>query len=100
MPFPVRRLQRDYIFNYDNLGINLDYDLGEVPDHAAPPVIALDAGNSSSSASTFASDRVPWKYESYERLATEEIGAKGARIPILFVSSTLPRLEAGMWSIY
>ena len=79
--------------------INLDYDLAEVPDRAAPPVIAIDAGNSSSSASTFASDRVTWKYESYERLAAEEIGADGARIPIFFMSSTSPRLDAGMWSI-
>ena len=52
-----------------SIEINLDYDLAEVPDRAAPPVIAIDAGNSSSSASTFASDRVPWKYESYEHLA-------------------------------
>jgi hypothetical protein len=79
-----------------SIGINLDYDLA---DRAAPPVIALDAGNSSSSASTFASYRVPWKYELYERLAAEEIGTEGARIPILFMSITSPRLEAGMWSI-
>jgi hypothetical protein len=39
-----------------SIGINLDYDLVE---HVTPPVIALDAGNSSSSASTFASDMVP-----------------------------------------
>ena len=76
--------------------INLDYDLAEVPDRAAPPVIALDAGNSSSSASTVASDRVPWKYESYECLAVEEIGVEGARIPIFFISSTSPRLDARM----
>ena len=82
-----------------SIGINLDYDLAKVPDHAAPPTIALDGGNNASSASTFACDRVPWKYELYERLAAEEIGAAGARIPILFMSSTSPRLEAGMWSI-
>jgi len=33
-----------------------DYDLAKVPDHAAPPAIALDAGNSTSNASTFAFD--------------------------------------------
>ena len=82
-----------------SIGINLDYDLAKVPDRTALLAIALDAGNSSSSASTFASDRVPYKYESYERLATEEIGAKGVRILIFFMSSTSPRLDAGMWSI-
>jgi hypothetical protein len=50
---------------------------------ATPPVIALDAGNNSSRASTFAADRVPWKYKSYERLAAEEIGADRARNPHL-----------------
>ena len=79
--------------------INLDYDLAEVPDRTAPPVIALDVGNSSSSASMLASDRVTWKYESYERLSVEKIGAEGARIPIHFMSSTSPRFEAEMWSI-
>ena len=81
------------------IGINLNYDLAEVPDRAAPPVITLDGRNSPSNASTFAFDGVPWKYQSYERLAAEEIDAKGARIPILFMSSTSPRLKAGMWSI-
>ena len=82
-----------------SIGINLDYNLAKVPDRVAPPVIALDAGNSTSSTSKFASDRVPWKYESYERLAAEEIGVEGSRIPIFFMSSTSPRLDAGMWSI-
>ena len=81
-----------------SIGINLDYDLAKVLDRAAPPAIALDAGNIASSASTFASDSVPRKYESYERLAAEKIGAEGARIPI-FITSTSPRLDAGMWSI-
>ena len=62
-----------------SIEINLDYDLAEVPDRAAPPVIALDAGNSSSRASTFAADWVPLKYELYERLAAEKISVECAR---------------------
>ena len=61
-------------------GINLNYvqAYGAMAEdqRAAPPVIALDAMNSSLSASMFASDRVPWKYESYERLAAEGIGVE------------------------
>jgi hypothetical protein len=63
----------------ESIEINQDCDLAEVLDRAAPPVIAL----SSSSASTFAFNRVPWKHESYGRLAAEEIDTEGARIPIL-----------------
>ena len=82
-----------------SIGINLDYDLAKVPDRAAPPDIAPDAENNASNASTFAFDRVPWKYESYERLAAEEIGVEGSRIPIFFMGSTSPCLDMGMWSI-
>jgi hypothetical protein len=62
-PFPAQQLpERDYILTTTNLGsigINLNYNLAEVPDHAAPPVIALHARNNSSSASMFAFDRLP-----------------------------------------
>ena len=59
---PDGYLRRDYILTMitlESIGINLDYDLAKVPDHAAPPAIALDAGNSASSTSKFAFDRVP-----------------------------------------
>ena len=80
-------------------GIILTYDLAEVPDRAAPPAIALDAGNSSSRASMIAAERGPLKYESNERLAAEKTGAEGAGIPIFFMSSTSPHLDSEMWSI-
>jgi hypothetical protein len=56
--------------NLGFIGINLNYvrAYGAMAEgqRAAPPVIALDARNNLSRASTFDVDRVPWKYESYE----------------------------------
>ena len=42
---------------------------------------------------------LPLKMDSYERFAAEETGALGGWTPIFFISSTSPRLEAGLWPI-
>jgi hypothetical protein len=58
--------------------------------------LLLVAGNSSSRAATRLDIKFLANMASYTPLDVEETGATGGTIPILYMRSTMPRLEVGM----
>jgi hypothetical protein len=97
LDLPSRLLHRSILHKMggDNQSVSAATTYGS----SAKSVLAalqLDAGNSSSRASTWLDDKFPVNIASYVALDVVETGAAGGAMPILCMRSTSPRLAVSM----